>query len=909
MSKADQDPIGSLSIMEQIKILIKPPPNEDEKLVQRSGNTKHPYYRRPGRGHNHDLCDACEEGGNLLCCDRCPSSFHLQCHDPPLSEEDIPSGQWLCHSCRMAKVSQPACSSKASSVERVPSAGSGSRANTPSSGELESIPLKIRNLRKRSNSERNSTEKLLSKMPLAIQRALDPNRKPTPLDDVIRAASMLNPQQFSLPPELELHTQFPGNGKVQPMQQPQGGGAASGGGGGTGNGGHGNGGHRSKPGNQRRNSKPFELDSQGLVPLPAKTCFYCTRSCKRAPLISCDYCPLYYHQDCLDPPLTALPAGLWMCPNHVENFIDANMTNSISATERVRLWNRFHQPLDHENVKMEFFRRVNTQHPPFRVKLDMRSRAHIEVPSIVRYHYEHPPALLPSMRQTLRYDRVKRRKQLPTAVEDISKESVTESLLKDLEALRCARAKFREIQREYGSNVDLDGDVNLSDSDADADADADGQSNGNVAAPVTVNAADNKTEADEHAASEQNDCPMQTTVALEPTQKPKNNCSNLDLSYEEDEDDCKASSSAGIIDADLCHLDVDIIKQLAHQRLQQLVVEHPEIVTQYKNRTAARRLRQLATETMTTTTANGNPQCTALQGDLAPEDMRRFSLLFTSETSSILAQKNSNGADEDPMMALHPALATAAAIAAADAAAENYVPRQRSDTEKAYEVATRLQLKLLQCKVRARAVLTPLGDMLEDSRWFSPLGLEQSLFMRYRSLYIGYGGHYTPSTTLAHTETVDLSAIGYCARISPQHAIIFYDEFSKSFELINYSEFGTEVNGQLYTCDLTEYAPTHGGKRMRADDAELKRRVDDLLDKRRNIQRQYEPKRETHNKLAPIVKPACRCQIAPNAPIVPGAWEGSAVLAHGSLLRFGCLAFVFSVPPIDVMNLRVSNAK
>ncbi|KAH8386729.1 hypothetical protein KR093_002334 [Drosophila rubida] len=897
MSKADQDPIGSLSIMEQIKILIKPPPNEDEKLVQRSGNTKHPYYRRPGRGHNHDLCDACEEGGNLLCCDRCPSSFHLQCHDPPLSEEDIPSGQWLCHSCRMAKVSQPACSSKASSVERVPSGGSGSRANTPSSGELESIPLKIRNLRKRSNSERNSTEKLLAKMPLAIQRALDPNRKPTPLDDVIRAASMMNPQQFSLPPELELHTQFPGNGKVQPVQQPHTGGAGGGSGGG-GNGGHGNGG-RSKPSNQRRNSKPFELDSQGLVPLPAKTCFYCTRSCKRAPLISCDYCPLYYHQDCLDPPLTALPAGLWMCPNHVENFIDANMTNSISATERVRLWNRFHQPLDHENVKMEFFRRVNTQHPPFRVKLDMRSRAHIEVPSIVRYHYEHPPALLPSMRQTLRYDRVKRRKQLPTTVEDISKESVTESLLKDLEALRCARAKFREIQREYGSNVELDGDAILSDSDAESGAER-GNGNGNVAAAVAPTVTANKSETDAND-REHSQCPKAAaaTTASETVQKPKNNCSILDISYEEDEDDCKASN--GIIDADLCHLDVDIIKQLAHQRLQQLVAEHPEIVTQYKNRTAARRLRQLAA-------ANGNQQG-ALQGDLAPEDMRRFSLLFTSETSSILAQKNSNGADEDPMMALHPALATAAAIAAADAAAENYVPRQRSDTEKAYELATRLQLKLLQCKVRARAVLTPLGDMLEDSRWFTPLGLEQSLFMRYRSLYIGYGGHYTPSTTMAHTETVDLSAIGYCARISPQHAIIFYDEFTKSYELINYSEFGTEVNGQLYTCDLTEYTTTHGGKRMRADDAELKRRVDDLLDKRRHIQRQYEPKRETRNKLAPIVKPACRCQIGPNAPMVPGAWEGSAVLAHGSLLRFGCLAFVFSVPPTDMNNLRVSNAK
>lgn len=46
-----------------------------------------------------------------------------------------------------------------------------------------------------------------------------------------------------------------------------------------------------------------------------------TRSCRLAPLIQCDYCPLLFHMDCLDPPLTALPAGKWMCPNHVEHLV------------------------------------------------------------------------------------------------------------------------------------------------------------------------------------------------------------------------------------------------------------------------------------------------------------------------------------------------------------------------------------------------------------------------------------------------------------------------------------------------------------------------------------------------------------------------------------------------------------
>ncbi|KAG8520124.1 PHD finger protein 12 [Galemys pyrenaicus] len=35
--------------------------------------------RRSGRATNHDSCDSCKEGGDLLCCDHCPAAFHLQC--------------------------------------------------------------------------------------------------------------------------------------------------------------------------------------------------------------------------------------------------------------------------------------------------------------------------------------------------------------------------------------------------------------------------------------------------------------------------------------------------------------------------------------------------------------------------------------------------------------------------------------------------------------------------------------------------------------------------------------------------------------------------------------------------------------------------------------------------------------
>ncbi|XP_017474150.1 PREDICTED: PHD finger protein 12 isoform X3 [Rhagoletis zephyria] len=890
MSKVVVDP--NLPIMEQIKTLIKPPPSEEEKITLRPVNTKHPYYKRPGRGHNHDLCDACEEGGDLLCCDRCPSSFHLQCHDPPLTEEDIPSGQWLCHNCRMTL--KPTPPSKSSSVERGVSGTTASartdnsRPSTPSvSIETESAPFKFRNLRKRSSSrasvcsEISTTEKYLSKLPVGIQRALDPNKKPTPLDELIKAASILNPKQFELPRELEIHSQFPGNDKVEPLRK--------------------NGNGNKKPSNVRRNSKPYELDPQGLVPLPAKTCFYCRKSCKKAPLVACDYCPLYFHQDCLNPPMTALPTGLWMCPNHVENFIDNHLVSSISATERIRLWDKFSQPFDHESVKMEFFRRVHMRNPPFRIKVPIKSRETIEIPPMVRYHYENPPPLLPSLRETLRYDIVKRRKCLPSSPEVISKESVAESVFKDLEALQSAKAKLREIQKELGQIADLS---SSEEEDDDNRENTDGQKHTEKASKCGHNIADKEKAEDEekgkkgkgnkkrakrgesvknsvsdiHIKSEEEVKIDQDAEKLSVNQSQQPDVDKIKI--EDDEETDEDTKYNVEIDAELRYLDVDLIKKLAFQRVQQLVQEHPEIVVQYQNRTAAKRIREL--------TQSDPPQILPSQ-ILSPEDVRRLSIMFTGETSSILAQHQT--ATDDDLPQLHPALATAAAIVAADEEEQKYKPRIRTDAEKAYEIATRLELKLMRCKVRARAVLTPLGDILEDNRWFSNLELQSSFFMRYRNLHIGSG-----QTSV----DVNLSLIGHCCRISPKHATIFYDDFTKTYELINYSEYGTEVNGQLYSCDFTDHGPTPA-KKLKSEDVELQKRVQEILDKRRGIQRQHYIV-DRNSRMAPPMKPECKCTFISEPPMVAGAWEGTAILTHGTLIRFGCLSFVFAIPEVGTSN-------
>ncbi|XP_068699252.1 chromodomain-helicase-DNA-binding protein 4-like isoform X3 [Montipora foliosa] len=46
---------------------------------------------------HQDYCEECEEGGDLLLCDTCTLSFHLRCLDPPLDEP--PQGRWSCPVC------------------------------------------------------------------------------------------------------------------------------------------------------------------------------------------------------------------------------------------------------------------------------------------------------------------------------------------------------------------------------------------------------------------------------------------------------------------------------------------------------------------------------------------------------------------------------------------------------------------------------------------------------------------------------------------------------------------------------------------------------------------------------------------------------------------------------------------
>lgn len=189
--------------------------------------------------------------------------------------------------------------------------------------------------------------------------------KKNPFAELVRLALILNPREFELPEDYVPDIQFPGSSKKQTLST------------------------TTREGRYTSYSvkRAQELDRNHL-PLILRTCYVCRKGCRKAPLIHCDYCPLVYHADCVDPPLTILPNTRWMCPNHVEPTAEEKLLTSSSFCERVKLWNHFSKPIDHERIKISFLDKVHESPKPELAELGQISKLGCRVPKRIKKDYD-----------------------------------------------------------------------------------------------------------------------------------------------------------------------------------------------------------------------------------------------------------------------------------------------------------------------------------------------------------------------------------------------------------------------------------------------------------------------------------------------------------------------------------------
>lgn len=765
MSNVGYDLDTSGGLMPLIRALIKPP---DEDLnVQKPKKPQHPYYKRPGKGHNHDSCDACGEGGDLICCDRCPASFHLGCYDPPLDENDIPAGLWLCKECRASDENKPASSRS-------------SRAQSPA--DSKSDTEKKASLRNRTNSAKKKSKDEEEEV------KKEPEKELTPMEILVKAAKIMNPTQFELPREMRIPCIFPGTDK--------------------------------DPG-KNGNGSLVSVDAWGCVPLPAKSCFVCQATCKHAPLLQCDYCPLLFHQDCLDPPLTALPTGRWMCPNHVEQYIDWKLVNSISATERVALWEKFSGPVDQQAVKVDFIRRAKKPRPAFRIKVPVCMRGRVSVPAMVRHHYRHPPPLLPSRREYVRCRNV---------LKNLKETDCYDPTEEDDDAPKhkiCMNLSCRVYDAEPAPLRGV--------TEEDAADDLHAISSEHTAQPErhTDSSSDLSDSDFEYLTASV----KKRKVSSEDKSPPKRGKSErLEL-----RPDANVEELLAVVDDQLKKLDERLVKLLAWQRLQQVIAGEQ----------AAGSFRGCG--------ISGAAKA-ALRRSLDRAKLARLGLLRRALPSELLSR------------------ADRARIAAAVWGG----PRDPSPESPTPPTSPGHSLSDAIVRATLCAITKPDKNGVGS-------GLGRPIPMRLSSLSVG--------TDSGCDVRLDARA---CRNVSRHHAVIFMDEVSRHFELINYSEWGTCVNGVLYACDVTapdaarDVTAADGTRDVSGPDAarDVTAPADLLRDVVRH--RMREPLKINGNLTTPLPdEQPCRCPSSP--PLSAGAWEGSALVPHGALLQFGCLPFVFSI--------------
>lgn len=459
------------------------------------------------------------------------------------------------------------------------------------------------------------------------------------------------------------------------------------------------------------------------------------------------------------------------------------------------MWNQFDTCVDHETVKADFLRRIHRKNPPFRFKLKPKLRHCAEIPPMVEFHYKNPPPLLPSLRDVLRCERVYREHGLPSVV---NTQNVYDDVDKNLQDLQ----KANELVRHFEDSVEQPNELQTENDNNEIEVNGLIETKEMTEAEVIENIVDTTPmESDEKVIEKIENKPIlidqceeitengvkedQTEIEnlnqlqelnindsykLKSNRKRKRNTSTKSFGAECDDllelseevfkskllNGTNGILASDAIDDQLEGIDVDVIKRLALAQLQQILKDSPEMVAKYQNENANKAIKDAL---------KAKPVKITLPSQLlSKDDIAKIAQQFTSSGSSDEGECNDSAyAGVGHPVAPPPKLNTETYCFANGF--ENII----SNNERALAIAKRLEKPLRESKIRARAVLTPVGDILAGKQWYTNSSIDDNIFMRYRNLVIGSG----PGCDL------QMKNIRKCARLSPHHATIFYDEVKR----------------------------------------------------------------------------------------------------------------------------------
>jgi hypothetical protein len=266
-------------------------------------------------GSNNEYCETCRGVGHFICCDGCPRSFHFACINPPLDIDELPStvgdanDTWYCNVCKANR--KPAEKGKGSrGVGKTGIFGPLLKHVEEENPSIFALPQDIRNYFKGvATANDGSYVNSLMLRPIKVNKfGIVDEREPLRLKDK-NGKSILCFQcgESAMPAQPLLPT--------SPVSKPKG-----------------------RPSRAAAVVANAAVTSSTTSSLSAAEEEEGKRGWRK--IISCDFCNLYWHLDCLDPPLATMPSisRRWMCPNHIEHVLPSeripkSVANSTTVQE------------------------------------------------------------------------------------------------------------------------------------------------------------------------------------------------------------------------------------------------------------------------------------------------------------------------------------------------------------------------------------------------------------------------------------------------------------------------------------------------------------------------------------------------------------------------------------------------